>query len=448
MTKLATPILSFVKGPLIQRLSFVLCLALMWKALAVTAGESKSETAPARKPSGIYAVVVVEEGGRHKERRSRSDPDRFEAVLRNPAVAGIALRAYWKPLEPEEGKYDFHALDDAFSIAKEHNKTVQLILVPGFHSPLWLLNQLSSCDPYLDRAHVPEGLLKGGKATFTIPYGPKHNEKFELPLPWDAAYKTAWRTFLTEVARRYNALPQLVSIAVAGPTSVSAEMSFPSKTAEDMAVWQHLLELSFPPGPYRDSNRAIVEEWQAAIEFYGKTFSNLTIVITRGAGLLRFPHNGPEDAKNQIIDGLVHADLGSNRKATQTSGMNAARDSEGGIEGAKALALKTCEGERLHRILAGGQFNSSATAHPSKVGRPQEGAEGADIPPAEALCNVLRNYFNNTPFGKEYGGQNGPVPVHYLQIYEEDVLHANEHGDVQRILLDVKDKLSRLNRGS
>lgn len=411
--------------------------ALAGGALAVGA-PAWAEDAPIRRPVGIYAVVVVK-----KQREGSDDPGRFQRVLRNPAVSGVAVRAYWEDLEPEEHRYDFAVIDAALRAAQEQRKTVQLVLVPGFYSPPWLLRRLPSLDEFLSGAKKPAGLLTGGKATFAVAYGPDRNESRELPLPWDPAYTAAWQDFLRALNQHCGNHPGLVSIAVAGPTSMSAEMSLPNDTREELATWEKILELSFPPGPYRASNKAVTEAWRNTVDFYGKTFRNMTIVVTRGAGLLRFSSGEPREAKDEILEYFAGADLGRNLKATQTSGMNARRDSEGGIEGAKELALQSA-GKPLP-ILAGGQFNSSATAHPAKVGRPRGAGDNAEVGPAAAVRNVLKNFFNHTPYGGDFGATPGKAPVHYLQVYETDILYADTHEDVQAVFNDVKTKLDALN---
>jgi hypothetical protein len=207
-----------------------------------------------RRPAGIYAVLPLDEDAQTARSRKRSDPKRIESLLQNEAVAGVALRVGWRDLEPGDAKYDFAELDDALQRAAAHKKTLQLIVVPGYLSPEWLLKELPSADPYLDDpSKAPPG-FKSGKATFAVSYGPKKGEVRELPLPWNRTYKDAWQAFLAELARRYGEQALLVSVAVAGPTSVSVEMSLPNRD-DDLRKWRALLKMSFPPGPTRNRTR-------------------------------------------------------------------------------------------------------------------------------------------------------------------------------------------------
>ena len=171
------------------------------------------------------------------------------------------------------------------------------------------------------------------------------------------------------------------------------------------------------------------------------------MVVTRGSGLLSFHPGDANAARDQIINYFAGAPHGTNLRATQTSGLKACRDNTGGIEGAKSLALSTAYLPFTERILAGAQFNSSATQHPLTMGCPSPDCDctGWTISPAQAVTNVLRNYFNGTPVGAQFGATNGPAPVQYLQIYETDIFYANTSADVQAALMAAAADLVELN---
>ena len=92
------------------------------------------------KPAGIYAVVPFDDG-------SGSTND-FPVLLQNPAVAGLALRIQWQTMQPQPTQYEFSIIQQALSQAAAQNKSVQLILLPGFFSPAWLLTNLVSYDQF------------------------------------------------------------------------------------------------------------------------------------------------------------------------------------------------------------------------------------------------------------------------------------------------------------
>ena len=82
--------------------------------------------------------------------------------------------------------------------------------------------QIPSCDG-LFQSPVQTPPSTCGTVTFKGYTEP--NDGNVLPLPWNPVYKSAWQTFLTAFAARYASNPAFVSIAVAGPTAASAEIT-------------------------------------------------------------------------------------------------------------------------------------------------------------------------------------------------------------------------------
>ena len=365
-------------------------------------------------PAGIYAVYVI------------NDPGEFEIgevgrLLDNPAVSGIALRLRWEYLEPAEGKYDLSIINQTLAEAKQRQKNISLIIVPGFYTPKWLINQLVDCEEKSTR--------ECGKAMFTVDYGAGRGDRLSLPLPWNETYLGGWKKFLGEIAGRYNSQSAIVSIAVAGPTSMSAEMSLPGDSPADLEKWRRILEIFYPAGdPHRESNLVIIEKWQEMIDFYEQTFSGKSIVVTRGSGLLKFGPRNPQESKEIIINYFIKANYPRNQKANQTSGLKACRENEGGIEGVKQTIRQG--------LIGGAQFNSSVVKNPTTMGC----ADG--LTPEQALKDVLRVYFNNTTSGSRWGGQNGEAALKYLQLYAADIDYANDHPEFQAILNQVSRDLT------
>ena len=101
----------------------------------------------------------------------------YQDLLSNPAVSGLALWENWSALNPNPpaaaNPYDWTYVDDAFDQASAWNarnptkapKTIQLVPLPGFQTPPWLLAQIPSCDG-LFRAPVQTPPKTCGKATF------------------------------------------------------------------------------------------------------------------------------------------------------------------------------------------------------------------------------------------------------------------------------------------
>ena len=154
------------------------------------------------------------------------------------------------------------------------------------------------------------------------------------------------------------------------------------------------------------------------------------------------------------MDYFAQAPAGNGHKGIQTSGLKACRGFDGGIGRVKELTLQGISG--------GAQFNSAATGNPSTMGctdrdfcsrddRKQLCERGGSHPccqltPAQAVRNVLAVYFENPPFGRDYGAADGDYLPSYLQVYDKDILFANGDSEVQRIFQDAsKDLLAMAN---
>ena len=242
-----------------------------------------------RRPRGIYAVVRVEEYIKQFQKANSQQLDSqfdslYQNLLSNPAIVGLTLQVQWNTLNPNPpssaNAYDWNSVDDAFAQATA-GKTVQLIVTPGFSSPQWALNQIPSCDG-LFQSPVQTPLSNCGKATFL---GFTEGGGGVLPLPWNPFYKSAWQTFLMALAARYGENPAFVSIAVAGPTAASAEMIMPNDNnstnpqtqfgtpISPTDMWLKLLAFHYSSmTAYQNSDQAFIDEWNAAIDMYGKIF--------------------------------------------------------------------------------------------------------------------------------------------------------------------------------
>ena len=339
------------------------------------------------RPRGIYAVVNIEQ----ELKTNTSLPALNQSLLTNPAISGLTLQVHWDTLNPAANTYDWSTVDASFTQASAWNtqnppqspKTIQLIVTPGFQSPQWVLNQIPSCDG-LFQTPVVTPPSTCGKITFT-----GYSESGDgnvLPLPWNPVYKSAWQTFLTALAARYNANPLFASIAVAGPTAASAEMILPNDANSNNpqtqfgtliapnTMWIQLLAFHYAGQPaYLKTDQAFIDEWNNAIDMYGQVFSGITLVATTGNGLPNFagatvvipPAFAADCAATPDLDCAAEATIlqhfiqptvgGNNAKATQTSGMEASRAGIGdlGTAGVKRLSQSNAQ------ILGGAQFNTT-----------------------------------------------------------------------------------------
>ena len=436
----------------IRRTRRALLAAIGLAVLASGAGARGADTI--RRPRGIYAVVAETRGNKAAD---------YDALLSNPAVSGLAIRTFWSSLQPEKSRYDFSSLDAAFAAAAAKHKTIQLILVPGFGTPSWVLDELPSCDDVPLAAGEPAKGRRGGraaargqpapsthtesahapcgKATFEVSEGRANGEKRALPLPWNPTYKSYWKAFLTAVAARFGTNDAFVSIAVAGPTAESVEIILP-RSGDQLERWAALLEVSYRDASYHRSDRAFVEEWSAAVSMFGEVFRNVTLVVTRGSGLLNFTHGQNEAAQAEIMSAFGHHAVGPNAKATQTSGLKACRDTVGGIKGVKEMSA---DSSLSPRMLGGAQFDTSFSQKPANEGCAASCDAAAPacrgVTPRQALTNVLSVYFEGTPAGDLFGASKGPAPMNYVQIYAPDITFAATDPAVQAMLEQASQRL-------
>jgi len=385
-----------------------------------------------REPRGIYAVVL-------DRRRFPFDHRPYTATIDNPAISGLFLYFDWATLEPKEGQFDFSLLEEAFTIADSKHKTIQLALIPGFSTPPWLLDELPSCDGWLASGGKTGPAPRNcGKVTFGLPEGvARKGEMHELPLPWNPLYKRSWHAFLLEFARRFGQREAFVSIAVAGPTSQSEEIIMPRNGPGETEKWARLLEAFYEDPSYHRSNKAFVEEWKAAIDDYGRIFSNVTLALTLAAGLPFNPtqHGGQQASTLELTAYFASKPLGPNAKATQNNGIMAAHPLT--MRPVKAMSADM----GFHpRILAGGEFSTGFARDPAREGCLSDDKSSPacrSVTPEQALANVLAVFFAGTPYGQFYGSRDGTAPVYYLQIYQDDILYANDHPPIQAKLLEA-----------
>jgi hypothetical protein len=307
-----------------------------------------------------------------------------------------------------------------------------------------------------------------------------------LPLPWGAYYKSSWATFVRALAQKWGSNPDLVSVAIDGPTASSAEMILPNEKNDplDFYKWNYLLALTFPPS-YQNSDQAFVEAWQDAIDLFSESFSGLTLVMTTGNGLPNFlspagtplttvtvpagfsPDCGSPDLTT-IMDCAAEASViayfaeplhgGLNLKSTQENGFGAgginhnplgggdlgswgirwlAQTSENGITvlpGSFAFVSKVFGGFQSTGDITG----SPADAQAEGCTLPGNGQCDVNFSYEQALYNYMQSFFDGTKLGTLYGPGNaddpggpgivpGMVPLNYLQLYDVDINYASAH---------------------
>ncbi len=454
-----------------------------------------------RTPHGIYALVNVNAYRTQYETTNPSPTTAqieayfattvYPGLLGNPDVSGITLYVDWSMLSPNAppARPDWTLVKDLLHQAGALKKTVQLVVQPGINSPTWLLGDaggkndglLKSCNYLFDPTYKPPPAgTECGKVTFSGftegGWNPVRSQ--DVPMPWNSTYKNAWQTFLKALAAEFEGNPSLVSIAVAGPTASSEEMSLPvTRNTHGVAqignfspeqMWNTLLAHHYTSAykdytKYLNTDVAFIDEWEHAIDMYGKTFSGITLTLSTGDGL---PNLGtppailmsPIDftgvcpgadvdcaAETTILNYFIQSTVGGpNAKATQVDGMKGTGSIGNlGVPAVKLLSFATdLFTSASQRILGGAQFVTPIATEKAANGISDEGDSDTGGCPStcsaeQAEYNVLAWFFDRTGQGLSFptgtapmiggvavGGHSGSAPLNYLQIYGKDITYA------------------------
>jgi hypothetical protein len=441
-----------------------------------------------RRPLGVYAKIVLSDIIKPKPRADWNSYFNcfYAQLLANPAVSGLTLQIHWDLVNTNSGGYDWSYVQDAFDQVSMWNtnnpnaqKTIQLIVSPGFNSPGWVLTNIMTSDGSCD-AILTNHAASPNCGTVTFLGYNENTDGNVLPLPWDMTYKYAYSNFLSALNQQYGDNPLLVSISVAGPTAGSDEMILPNdgntcpchtnilnpcdpncpsgRNAEPQPnglmpsqIWNQLLLNHYGPA-YTNSNRAFVEEWENAIDLYEGIFHNLTLVVTPGNGE-GFPFESMKTNTNPLCQYSMdssctavatiltyfenyHSENG-NGKACQVSGLSHAivtlTNGDVGMAGVRFLSAQWQTANPWNQILGGAQFDHGFSF---------------TTDPEQEEFNVLANFFNGTLavngtatfpglFTNVPGEYtvNPPLttsaPLNYLQVYNQDVLYAEGNGCVE-----------------
>ena len=356
----------------------------------------------------------------------------YKNVLHNKAISGLTIGLNWNRLSTTRlntlpggksyvfGGDDWSWLDDVFAVAGPQGVPVQLILTPGFASPLWVLDHLVPCDTLFTKGSAPPDC---GSLKFSTYPGQSHTSGTILPLPWPSSsiyaswYLGQWTKFLGELnghVQQSQYAASLVAIGVAGPTSASSEIIMP--TSADGA------KLAVDPGGDVDGawNRVIlnalgtvftknetytdqpfIDAWSQTVQAYQNTFNGPTLILIPDQGdklpeycfplycvnsvtplqldmklfytiCSKFnPGNYAVscEAKARILANFAAAQSDMNRQAIEVGGMSASSplaQGDIGVPAVKCFATSSClellDLKKTASFLGGAAFDYEATA--------------------------------------------------------------------------------------
>jgi len=372
-----------------------------WVMLLVCASLSQANGQAYRQPLGVYAHVVIEDlikGYQGPQPVHIYLRHLYAQVLADPAISGLTVGQHWDHIQLSENGYDWSYLDDAFAVAIAANKSVQLLITPGFNSPAWLAHKIPRCDglfPGSDPAPTSEnGPSDCGTVQFVDFPEDQRSDKIDghyvLPLPWNQVYQTAWWDFLMHLSATYNDNPAFISIAMAEPVGGSTEFILPTSERGDGTghgkamhpplgpladpTWAALIQHSFPNiSDYQSTDQVFIDQWEQTIDAYERIFAGVTLFLSpdSGSDLPKFEWNATLpmhsdntlfaqdcsqainsplpyvdtnyrscEAKTEILSYFVTVD-GPNAKATQVGGMTATSPTCTGDIGLPGVKLLT-----------------------------------------------------------------------------------------------------------
>jgi hypothetical protein len=409
----------------------------------------------------------------------------YKEVLKNTAVAGLALGAHWCLIAiTGDGVNDWSYLDEAFAAATNANKNVQLLITPGVDSPSWLFLEGQSCDAVIEAASPNPAYQDCEWVTFkALPETQQHPDSMMLPLPFSSIYNARWKGFLEELKDQYGGNSKFssafVSIAVAGPVSVSTEMILPTTdnsskfeyNPKQVAVdtgWEDLIDTTFPPptqGSYYGIwGQAFIEAWKQTIRNYESIFSGVTLTLTPDDGKnmpeLQYGLGNPTNLlgtdcslgtinnplscdTNAIVLADFFAAQGPNEKAAMVGGFTASSQpaiGDIGLPAVKALTSLPITSQST-LFLGGAEFDYAVSTHDEattqKEGCNTKGCT-VNLTPSQAAHNVLGNFFSGTTAAGNYGGT-APAPqfaspINFLNMDFRDIRYANDNSCMQALI--------------
>lgn len=135
-------------------------------------------------PTGLYAVQAV-------------DKPQDEAILQNPNIDGIFIRTRWSSIEATKGIYNWSYLDGEIDKAVRYGKKVEIAIIAGEYTPLWLETKGVR---FLDFKVIPHG-------------GEGNPHWTHLPIVWDTRFVSSYikmvKAFAAHIkasTSRYNAI--------------------------------------------------------------------------------------------------------------------------------------------------------------------------------------------------------------------------------------------------
>ena len=219
-----------------------------------------------------------------------------ETVFTNAYIDGVALRYWWRNLEPGDKVYDWSPIDRDIAIARAHGKKVSLSIAAGFGTPPWVYS-----------ANVAQFTFRWTKS-----WGAPPCSEQRIPVPWDPTFLSEWRTFVHELGRRYDSDPTLVLVKLTGLNGASEETNLPHETGtmarrgpiacfstDDLAEWRRI----------HYSPDKVEHAWRFIAGTFAESFPHKKLAIMTGPSFPRVTGLTFPAGKGESTDGRMGSDL-------------------------------------------------------------------------------------------------------------------------------------------
>lgn len=173
----------------------------------------------------------------------------YYVCRRQTAMSGIVVNDTWEHMQPSDGlTINTSSIDAALAAIAAYNAKpgrhlgVRLRIWAGIDAPLWAKNiggaPIRICDQDLVPASTPSPTI-----TPCPSVGIRTVGRF-----WSNAYETAWRTFVSELAKTYDADARVREFSLSSCSSLTAE---PFVQPEDTYSRAHLMTARYSDAKYR-----------------------------------------------------------------------------------------------------------------------------------------------------------------------------------------------------
>jgi hypothetical protein len=194
----------------------------------------------------------------------------IERVLgSNPYLKGLTIRVAWGEEEPEQGQFDWSAVDRMIAVAHARHLYITLDPIAGTLTPGWVYG----------------AGVKRFDSTDINPHHQTYGQTLSMPVPWDSAYHRLWQNFISQLAARYGNDPSLLEVSIFGHNT-NMEMHMPHRP-EDIERWR---QLGWSP-------ELVERDWKSWIDFFAQTFPRTHI------GLVLSPMYG--ESTNRVVEELA-----------------------------------------------------------------------------------------------------------------------------------------------